>query len=244
VTGFIDTLAELTRTLVTIVFLAAVLELLLPSAAARRLARVVVGLLLILTVLGPIGKMIHAQVWVPALSWREQGVQAVSGVSLWPGAAAPAQRDRRHALSLFRQSLEERAVRLAASVPGVEAAQATAIIDVDEESTSFGTLLRLEVVIRPRQEGETGGGIAPGAAGAGQAIALEPVQIQVGPVEMEPSPRENPAVPSATGTGTSGTGTLGETISPGLMALVTEVRRTLATGLGIPESMIVVRVGP
>ncbi len=239
-TGFMATLAELTRTLVIIVFLAAVLELLLPSSAARRLARVVVGLLLILTVLGPVGKLLRQQVWVPAVSWQDSGTVAVQGVTVWPGEASSGETGML-AVALFRQALERRANELAAQVAGVRSAASTAIVNTDQQSDRFGTLERLETIVQLQPENANGSGTTTEES-SGMTPLVEPVQIQVGPVSTGVIP--TPLAGSGGPGDTSSRKPPGEGVSAWASGVLADVRRTLATGLGIPEDMIVVRLGP
>lgn len=237
--GFMDALAGLTRTLVTIVFLAAVLELLLPSSAARRLARVVVGLLLILTVLGPVGKLLRQQVWVPAVSWQDSGTVAVQGVTVWPGEK-PSGETGMLAVELFRQALERRADELATQVAGVRSAESTAIVNSDEKSDRFGSLERLETLVKLQPENT--GGSAKEVSSDRTASLIEPVHIQVGPVTTGGVPP--PLSGSQVGEDASGATQAGQGRSAWANGVLADVRRTLSTGLGIPEDMIVVRLGP
>lgn len=127
--------------IVAIIILANLLEMMVPFGSQKRYVRMVVGLLILLSVLNPVLRLLDRpeelvqraqEVWTPVP--RDAAVQ---------GAGPPGARsldDRVRALRaehedararVVRQQLEQRAVRAARSVPGVQAAVARASIDPD-----------------------------------------------------------------------------------------------------------------
>ena len=72
----IDTISNLVRYIVILLFLTVILEMILPQGTFRRYLRVIVGILLIFTILSPLQKIMHI-----APHWDEEALLSGAGIS-------------------------------------------------------------------------------------------------------------------------------------------------------------------
>ncbi len=256
--GFVEALRLWTREIVLVLFLAGLLEMLLPEGDLKRFGRVAVGFFVMLAVARPVLALLGGGFAVDhslaSMSvWEFSGGAAAGGLegALERGARIrEASRDR--ALAAVRASLESRIEAVAMREEGVAAAQAVVDLDTDPSSASYGAIqaVRLSVWLEPAQGAEAGeGGTREGTAadadrGRSPARLIEPVgpvRVKVEPVVIGGSgAAEEPGVPSpAAGEGRPRSGRTAEAEE-----LARRLRSVIVLLVGVPPGGITVEVWP
>ncbi len=195
------------REILIVLFLAGVLEMLLPETDTKRFARVAIGFFVVLAVgrplLGLIGSGAPLDRGLAGLGTWDLGTAPAGSTS---SAADPLRlgsefRDasRERALAAARAALETQVVALAERDPEVAEAEAGVALLSDPSSSSYGALetvtLKVWMVRSGADEGRggaggaagSGDGGAGGAGGSGDGEAgtvgsIEPVTIRVDPI--------------------------------------------------------------
>ncbi|HCW51972.1 MAG TPA: hypothetical protein DGR79_07945 [Clostridiales bacterium] len=262
--GFVEALRLWTREIVLVLFLAGLLEMLLPEGDLKRFGRVAVGFFVMLAVARPVLALLGGGFAVDhtlaSMSvWEFSGGAAVAGLegALEHGARIrEASRDR--ALAAVRASLESQIEAVAMREEGVAAAQAVVDLDTDPSSASYGAIqaVRLSVWLEPAGGAEAGAEASAGGDGAGEGAAADadrgrsPARLvePVGPVTVKVEPvviggsvtAERPGVPSpAAGGGRPRSGRTAEAEE-----LARRLRSVIVLLVGVPPGGITVEVWP
>jgi len=260
------------REILIVLFLAGVLEMLLPETDTKRFARVAIGFFVVLAVGRPLLNFIGSGASLD---------RGLAGLGTWELEIAPAgstssatdplrlgsefrDASRERALAAARAALETQVVALAERDPEVAEAEAGVALLSDPSSSSYGALetVTLKVWMVRSADGEGRGG-ADGAAGsddggAGAAGSIEPVTIRIDPIitgwvaERPPTTDGNPGGPGDSGTDDSPgsplaveSGTKDGTSGSGPAAeLARRLRSQLVLLFGVPPGGLSVEVWP
>jgi len=218
------------REILIVLFLAGVLEMLLPETDTKRFARVAIGFFVVLAV----GR--------PLLNFIGSGApldRGLAGLGTWELGMAPAgstssapdplrlgsefrDASRERALAAARAALETQVVALAERDPEVAEAEAGVALLSDPSSSSYGALetvtLKVWMVRSADGEGRSGADGVDGAAdsddgGAGAAGSIEPVTIRIDPIITGWMAERPPTTDGSSG-GPGGSGADGSSGSP------------------------------
>ena len=260
------------REILIVLFLAGVLEMLLPETDTKRFARVAIGFFVVLAVGRPLLNFIGSGASLD---------RGLAGLGTWELEIAPAgstssatdplrlgsefrDASRERALAAARAALETQVVALAERDPEVAEAEAGVALLSDPSSSSYGALetVTLKVWMVRSADGEGRGG-ADGAAGsddggAGAAGSIEPVTIRIDPIitgwvaERPPTTDGNPGGPGDSGADDSPgsplaveSGTKDGTSGSGPAAeLARRLRSQLVLLFGVPPGGLSVEVWP
>lgn len=262
--GFVEALRLWVREVVLVLFLAGLLEMLLPEGDLKRFGRVAVGFFVVLAVARPVLALLGGGFAVDhtlaSMSvWEFGGGAAVGGLeeALERGARIrEVSRDR--ALAAARASLERQIEAVAMREEGVAEAQAVVDLDTDPSSASYGAIqaVRLSVWLQPAEGAEAGSAASAGEDGTREGAAQDadhgdtsarfvepvgPVTVKVQPVVIDGSgPAERSGVPSpAAGEGRSRSGRTAEAEE-----LARRLRSVIVLLVGVPPGGITVEVWP
>jgi len=260
------------REILIVLFLAGVLEMLLPETDTKRFARVAIGFFVVLAVGRPLLNFIGSGASLD---------RGLAGLGTWELELAPAgstssatdplrlgsefrDASRERALAAARAALETQVVALAERDPEVAEAEAGVALLSDPSSSSYGALetVTLKVWMVRSADGEGRGG-ADGAAGsddggASAAGSIEPVTIRIDPIitgwvaERPPTTDGNPGGPGDSGADDSPgsplaveSGTKDGTSGSGPAAeLARRLRSQLVLLFGVPPGGLSVEVWP
>jgi len=195
--AFVEAVRLWVREIVTVLFLAGILEMLMPETDMKRFTRVAMGLFVVLAISRPILALVGGEVYVDrglaSLGlWESPGVRSGGGESpetyIQRGLEMQAEsRDR--ALASARAALERQLAALALRDPEVGDVRVEVDLVDDPSSPEYGSVkaVRLTAWLRPAGEEQvegTAGDAGPGSPEAGQGVTVEPVQ----PVEVVVEP--------------------------------------------------------
>jgi stage III sporulation protein AF len=215
------------REILIVLFLAGVLEMLLPETDTKRFARVAIGFFVVLAVGRPLLGFIGCGAPLD---------RGLAGLGTWDLGTAPAgstssvadplrlgsefrDASRERALAAARAALETQVVALAERDPEVAEAEAGVALLSDPSSSSYGALetvtLKVWMVRSAAGEGRGGAGGTAGSGDgeAGAADSIEPVTIRVDPIITGWTAERPPATDGSSG-GTGGSGADGSPGSP------------------------------
>lgn len=259
------------REILLVVFLAGVLEMLLPETDTKRFARVAIGFFVVLAVGRPLLNFIGSGASLD---------RGLAGLGTWELEIAPAgstssatdplrlgsefrDASRERALAAARAALETQVVALAERDPEVAEAEAGVALLSDPSSSSYGALETVTLKVWMVRSADEGRGGADGAAGrddggAGAAGSIEPVTIRIDPIitgwvaERPPTTDGSPGGPGDSGAdGSPGSplavesGTKDGTSGSGPAAeLARRLRSQLVLLFGVPPGGLSVEVWP
>lgn len=255
-TGFVQALGVWVREIVAVLFLAAVLEMVLPENDLKRFARVAVGFFVVLAVGRPILAVFGGTFYIdPTLSqlglgsWRQPAAVGVSdhdrGSALERGQELGESAEAR-AVEATRLALADKIVELARREPGVREARAVVVLDMDPTSPAYGSLrsIHLTVWVEPGAaedpEGRTDADPTQALAGDGVTmVTIEPIQVTVEPVITSGGTRADESAVGDTGSGRQeGSGL------PGALAekVASRLRSVLVLLVGVPPEGLTIEV--
>lgn len=166
------------RTIVTVIFLATMLEMFLPGGTMQKYVRVVMGLLLLLVILNPLINLAGKDYSWQARIWEvgnEQGLQAV----LAAGEQLRVEQEK-YALQEYKNRLAEQVTRVVNRIPGIKKVRAEVIIVEDAKSKDYGRVMGLTLWVTPGR---------PEVEGSVHIEPVKPVKIGI----QEPLPAEKTA---------------------------------------------------
>jgi len=170
--GFVEALRLWVREIVIVLFLAGILEMLVPETEMKRFARVAMGLLVILAVGRPILAVVGGDVYfdrglASLASWELSGARSgpsATGPDAYLEQGLRMQADSRdRALAAARAGLERQLTALALREPEVAEARVEVDLIDDPSSPDYGSVKSVRVSVRLRSESEE----TPGTGGAG-----------------------------------------------------------------------------
>lgn len=165
---------------IALVFLAMLLELLLPRSSMQRFVRVVMGMLVMLAVLQPVFGLLSHGLGLEGLG------AAVSGPSLnidriLADAESLRQQNSDLTLAAYRQQVEQNIEQRLTTLPGVRSATCRVEVVADKTRQDYGAIASVAVTVMP---GEPAGSGQSGAAGV---APVEPVVIGQRQAEAVPA---------------------------------------------------------
>ncbi|MEW5922032.1 MAG: stage III sporulation protein AF [Bacillota bacterium] len=147
----IEAIGNLIRYIVILIFLATLLEMILPHGQFRRYLRMLVGILLILTILSPIQNIMRlAPGWdVPVFLAAPTGKEELALI-LQRGEKMR-EEGLKEAVGNYRYRLYQVVESLLAREYGGELLELEVILDEDPGSAEFGAIKKMVVVIREKK---------------------------------------------------------------------------------------------
>lgn len=228
-----QSLLEWAGTVAGIVVFAGLLEMLVPSNAMKRYVQLTMGLLVLLTLLGPVLGVLQR---TRDLGWETEAAWASNSLSLdsvLAKAGQIRQGNRERQLQVYRTSLEQAALHSA--TPALRGRAAAAQVFLGESPPEGGPppVKRIVLILDPKPRSPSEGGAPPEAETApvpSSGGAMAPVE-PVSPVEVNLT-GETPTTASPAGNGQSAA------LDPQTLAAV---RRAVAEALGLDPAQIEVR---
>jgi stage III sporulation protein AF len=215
-----DSIREWVRNLTLLIILASFLELLVPQNSMKRYIKLVMGLVILLGILNPVFALLRQEVTINVGLLDPEIPRGASLSEILRQGETFRQAAEAQGLRAFQIKVEREAERQALTVEGVAAAVATARVALPgREPGQESEILEIQMAIQlgPNPEGR----------GEGQVAAVEPIRIG----EIGSEPLAKPGL-------TRG----GETSSPD-SAVAREVRRVVASHLGVPPERVKVAWG-
>ncbi len=191
-------LSEWLRNIIAVILLAVMVELLLPNKAMQRYARLIVGLLILLTIMSPVLKLLQTDfdsrldagftLWEEKAWTEAPGMPSLEEIEL--KAAELRERQETEAAKLTERALEDgmkKELDLLAAVPSVRK------VDVElawEQSggSRYPAIVSVTVFLEP---GEEGGG--EGEPAGGEVEPIQPVFVDIGSGEQSGAEAGRPA---------------------------------------------------
>ena len=258
--GLIEALRQWVRTIVVVVLVAGFLDLLAPSGGTRRLVRLVLGLVIVITVVAPLATLVRrgpGALGVAPTAATATVKATATGTAT--AAAADGSGSLAQRLSAFNTTMTDqivarsvavRAETAAMRVPGV--GRARAVVELDGRAGdgsagtagSAGTVRAVWVEVWLGSPAGSGGTVAARGTANGtavtvpavSAVAVAPVTVgHAGAVGSTAGPATAaapapPAVPAAAA----------QAPQPGTLAA--SVQAAVAAELGLPDSVVAVQV--
>lgn len=233
-------LLEWAGTVAGIAIVAGLLEMLVPSSSMKRYVQLTMGLLVLLTLLGPVLGVLQR---TRDLGWETEAVWASSNLSLHAvldKADEIRQTNRQRQVEVYRSSLEQAAVRAAAAALG--GGQAAAQVFLGEPPPDVGPppVKHVVLVVDPEPLPPDVPSQPSGAPGAMAPVApVRPVEVNLadragGAAVGSPGATRGAAAAAERGGGPS-PGKAGASLSP---AVVIAVKRAVAETLGLDPELI------
>lgn len=192
-------LSEWLRNIIAVILLAVMVELLLPNKAMQRYARLIVGLLILLTIMSPVLKLLQTDfdsrldagftLWEEKAWTEAPGMPSLEEIEL--KAAELRERQEAEAAKLTERALEDgmkKELELLAAAPPVRK------VDVElawEQSggSRYPAIVSVTVFLEPGEEnGEEGE-----PAGVGEVEPVQPVFVDIGSGERSGAEAGRPA---------------------------------------------------
>lgn len=152
----IETLSNLVRSIVILIFLTVLLEMLLPQGIFRRYLRVLAGILLILTILTPLQKIMHmAPLWDEADVFSETGIKSENLQQILAKGEALQEENIRFALQDYRSNIFTLLENELAERFGKKLLQLELSLEEDSLSKEFGSLKGLSLVVQDGRESQS-----------------------------------------------------------------------------------------
>ncbi|NPV26211.1 MAG: stage III sporulation protein AF [Firmicutes bacterium] len=169
-----EVIRDLVREIAIIVLLASFLEMLLPNSNMKSFVKVVMGLFVIVTVLGPVGSLLKRPVAFEVNAWRYH--EQDFGQS-WQTIMTRAESFRREtqttAVREYEKRLAQQVEAVARLVRGIDQVEARVNVCCDQKTGRYGAIEHIVLLV---SAGARENQLAKNQPGRG---LVEPVEIQV-----------------------------------------------------------------